>query len=69
MNNGNAFSVNDNADFERVASLRRSDKHDHFRIVRFEGLPVMSNGVEHIFIGDSVFVGRRFDVHGLQMCA
>ena len=69
MNDGNAIRVRDEADFEWVAILRRSDKHDNFRIVRFEGLPVVSNGVAHIFIGDTVFAGRRFDVYGLRMCA
>ena len=37
--------------------------HRHVGVVGLEGSPMMSQGVEHVVVGDTVLAGARLDVH------
>jgi len=55
--------VGDDADLQRLRARRRTDEHRDRVVVGLEGLPVMSKGVEHVVVGDTVLAGARLDVH------
>jgi len=55
--------VGDDTDLKRICARRRTDEHRDRVIVGLEGLPVMSQGVEHVVVGDTVLAGARLDVH------
>ena len=55
--------VGDDTDLQRLAARRQADKHRDRVVVSLEGLPVMSKGVEHVVVGDTVLAGAGLDVH------
>ena len=55
--------VGDDGDLQRIGARRRTDEHRDRVVVGLEGSPVMSEGMEHVVIGDTVLAGARLDVH------
>jgi hypothetical protein len=63
MNDRNAIGIVDNTNLQRLTVRRWSDEHRDVGIVGLEASPMVSQGVEHVVIGDTVLAGARLDVH------
>ena len=63
MDHRSAVVVGDDTDLQRLSARRRADEHRDRVIVSLEGSPVMSKGVEHVVVGDTVLASARLDVH------
>ena len=63
MDHRSAVIVGDDADFQRDGARRRTDEHRHSVVIGLERLPVMSKGVKHVVVGDTVLASARLDVH------
>jgi len=58
-----AVVIDDDANLDRCAVSTWSDEHRHRRVVGCERSPVMSIGVQHVVVSDTVLAGARLDVH------
>ena len=67
MDDRDASSVIDDADFQRLSIRGRSDEHRDVGIIGLESSPVVSECVEHVVIGDTVLAGARLDVHPVRL--
>jgi len=63
MDHCGAVVVGDDADLQRFGARRRADEHRDRVVVGLEGLPVMSKGVEHVVVRNTVLAGARLDIH------
>jgi hypothetical protein len=63
MDNRDTIVIDDDADLERITTLRWADEHGDVRVVGFKSPPVISKGVDHVVICHAVFAGRWLDVH------
>jgi hypothetical protein len=57
VNDCDSDIVDDHANFQRFSARGRTDQHGDIGIISFEGLPVISKGVDHVIVSDSVFAG------------
>jgi hypothetical protein len=67
MDDRNAISVIDDADLQRLTVRGRADEHRDVGIIGFEASPVVSQGVEHVVIGDTVLAGARLNVDPFRL--
>jgi|CXWL01.1.fsa_nt_gi hypothetical protein len=58
-----AFVIENDSNLERRAVSTWSNEHRHRRVVGREGSPVVSVGVDHVVIRDTVLSSARLDVH------
>ena len=67
MNDRNTIGFVDNTNLQRLTVRRWSDEHRDVGIVGLEASPVVSQGMEHVVIGDTVLAGARLDVHSIRL--
>lgn len=67
MNDRNTTGIVDNTNLQQLTVRRWSDEHRDVGIVGLEASPVVSQGVEHVVIGDTVLAGARLDVHSVRL--
>lgn len=67
MNDRNAIGIVDNTNLQRLTVRRWSDEHRDVGIAGLEASPVVSQGVEHVVIGDTVLAGARLDVRSVRL--
>jgi hypothetical protein len=58
-----AFGIDDDTDLDRRAISTWSDVQRHRCVVGCERSPVLSIGVHHVTVSDTVLAGARLDVH------
>ncbi len=57
------ISIDNHTDLNWCTVLSWSHEHRHRHIVGFKGFPVMSVGVNHVIVGDTVLTGTVLDIH------
>ena len=67
MDDRDAISVIDEADFQRFSIRGRSNEHRDVGIIGRESSPVVSECVEHVVIGNTVLASARLDVHQFRL--
>lgn len=63
MNHGSPLIIGDDTNLQWRTSGRRANQHHDCRVICFECPPMVSQCVNHVFIGDTVFACARLDVH------
>jgi hypothetical protein len=64
VDNCDTVVIDDDAYLEWITTGGGTYEHCDVRIIGLERPPMVSKGMEHVIVCDTVFAGRRFDVHG-----